>query len=107
MAEDASPEVDSETTLPLASLTIVVIDPSLLKTWLVVVAEEEELLSDVDELEESELLEAEVPKRLVTAELPPRLEIEEDICVSCMACLIERIIFHTPERRMSIFIKLS
>ncbi|MGG6429667.1 hypothetical protein ACQ5TV_06750 [Acetobacter ghanensis] len=52
-----------------------------MNTWLVVVEEEEEeelLLPEVEELDE-ELVEEDVPNRLLTALLPLRLEMEEDI----------------------------
>lgn len=65
---------------PLASLTMVVMDPSALKTWLVVVVEEdEELLPEAEEPEVELLLEEDVPNRLLTALLPVRLEMEEDM----------------------------
>lgn len=73
--------VVSDRMSPLAFFTMVVMEPSLLNTWLVVVEEEEEeepLLPEVEELDE-ELVEEDVPNRLLTALLPLRLEMEEDI----------------------------
>lgn len=73
--------VVSDRMSPLAFFTMVVMDPSLLNTWLVVVEEEEDeepLLPEVEELDE-ELVEEDVPNRLLTALLPLRLEMEEDI----------------------------
>lgn len=74
------PVVVSDRMSPLASLTMVVMDPSALKVWLVVVVEEEELLlPDAEEPEAELLLPVEdVPNRLLTA-LPLRLEMEEDM----------------------------
>lgn len=73
--------VVSDRMSPLASLTMVVMDPSALNVWLVVVVEDEELLPEADEPEEV-LPEEEVPKRLLTALLPLRLEMEEDMTMS-------------------------
>lgn len=70
--------VVSDRISPAASLTMVVMDPSALKVWLVVVVEEEELLPDAEELEDV-LPEDDVPNRLLTALLPLRFEMEEDM----------------------------
>lgn len=73
------PVVVSERMSPLASLTMVVMDPSALKRWLVVVEEEdeEELLPEDEELEDV-LSEEDVPNRLLTL-LLLRSEMEEDM----------------------------
>ncbi|MCE2574596.1 hypothetical protein [Komagataeibacter sp. FNDCR2] len=65
---------------PLESLTMVVIEPSLLKTSLVVVLEELDPVEDEDDAddEEDELLAEDVSNRLAR-ELLPRLETEVDI----------------------------
>lgn len=78
------PVVVLERMSPLASLTMVVMDPSALKTCVVVVEDdedEEELPPDADELAdvEEEEEEEEVPNRLLTALLPLRLVREEDM----------------------------
>lgn len=75
------PVVVLERMSPLASLTMVVMDPSALNVWLVVVEEEEEELLLLPEAEEPEavLEEEDVPNRLLTALLPLRFEMEEDI----------------------------
>lgn len=77
------PVVVLERMSPLASLTMVVMDPSALNVWLVVVEEEEEEeeLLPLPEAEEPEavLEEEDVPNRLLTALLPLRFEMEEDI----------------------------
>ena len=81
------PVVVLERMSPLASLTMVVMDPSALNVWLVVVVEEEEeeLLLPEEEVAEAVLEEEEdVPKRLLTALLPLRLEMEEDMRMSCL-----------------------
>lgn len=73
--------VVSDRISPAASLTMVVMDPSALNVWLVVVVEEEEeelLLPEAEEPEDV-LLEEDVPNRLLTALLPLRLEMEEDM----------------------------
>lgn len=75
------PVVVLERMSPLASLTMVVMDPSALKTCVVVVEDdedEEELPPDADELADVEE-EEEVPNRLLTALLPLRLVREEDM----------------------------
>lgn len=77
------PVVVLERMSPLASLTMVVMDPSALNVWLVVVEEEEEeeellLLPEAEE-PEAVLEEEDVPNRLLTALLPLRFEMEEDI----------------------------
>ena len=74
------PVVVWERMSPLASLTMVVMDPSALKSCVVVVEDdedEEELPPDADELADVE--EEEVPNRLLTALLPLRLVREEDM----------------------------
>lgn len=75
------PVVVLERMSPLASLTMVVMDPSALNVWLVVVEEEEEEELLLPEAEEPEavLEEEDVPNRLLTALLPLRFEMEEDI----------------------------
>lgn len=80
------PVVVSERISPLASLTMVVMDPSALNVWLVVVVEEEEELPlpEVEEPEEEED-EEDVPSRLLTALLPLRFEMEEDMRMSCLS----------------------
>ena len=78
------PDVVSETMLPLESFTMVVMEPSLLKTSLVVVLLEE-LDPEEDDEEDDELsLEDDVPNRLLS-ELLLRLEMEEDIWDSIIA----------------------
>lgn len=75
------PVVVLERMSPLASLTMVVMDPSALKSCVVVVEEEEELLPEAEEpadaLEE-DAEEEDVPSRLL-AVLLFRLEMEEDM----------------------------
>lgn len=76
------PVVVLERMSPLASLTMVVMDPSALKSCVVVVEEEEELLPEAEEpadaLEEDAEEEEDVPSRLL-AVLLFRLEMEEDM----------------------------
>lgn len=76
------PVVVLERMSPLASLTMVVMDPSALKSCVVVVEEEEELLLEAEEpadaLEEDAEEEEDVPSRLL-AVLLFRLEMEEDM----------------------------
>jgi len=79
------PDVVSETMLPLESFTMVVMEPSLLKTSLVVVLLEELDPEEEDDEEDDELsLEDDVPNRLLS-ELLLRLEMEEDIWDSIIA----------------------
>lgn len=73
------PVVVVERISPLASLTMVVMEPSALNVWLVVVVEEEELSLPEAEEPEAVPLEEDVPNRLLTALLPLRFEMEEDI----------------------------
>lgn len=61
---------------PLASLTMVVMEPSALKSCVVVVEEEEEL--EPEDVLEEDAAEEDVPSRLLAA-LLFRLEMEEDI----------------------------
>lgn len=80
---DEAPVVVSERMSPLASLTMVVMDPSALNVWLVVVVDDEdEELPEAEEPEAELLDEDEVPNRLLTALLPLRFEMEEDMKMS-------------------------
>lgn len=99
------PVVVVERISPLASLTMVVMEPSALNVWLVVVVEEEELSLPEAEEPEAVPLEEDVPNRLLIALLPLRFEMEEDIGTPRLSDGLKNSRYcRTGEKEMSIFI---